>query len=156
MTDLGFFDVGSDCPDIKIEGGALKAELGLQTAVLISLYSDRRATLEELPPGESDPAGWWADEFEAVADDQIGSLLWTLKRAKISNALAGRVRDIVAESLQWMIDDGVAQSVDVSAELQLPSTVVFSVDILRPEGDSFFFRFAWDGQQQRFEQEQVA
>ena len=45
--DVGFFNVGAACPDMIIENGDLKADNGLETASLISLFSDKRVTLEQ-------------------------------------------------------------------------------------------------------------
>ena len=114
--DVGFFDVGTDCPDMVIENGDLKADNGLQTSALISVFSDRRVTLEELPAGDTDQRGWWADLIAESKGDLIGSRHWILDRVKASEGSAVEMESILKEAFEWMLDDGVASNVIVSAE----------------------------------------
>lgn len=82
----------------------------LETALLVSLFSDRLAAEnDDAPDNTGDRRGWWAD-----GDTPIGSRLWLLARAKQTNETLQRAYDFVAESLQWLIDDGVVQSFDIS------------------------------------------
>lgn len=144
--DVGFFDVGTDCLDIVIENGDLKADNGLDTAAFISLFSDRRVTLEELPAGEDDRKGWWADLISEPIDDEIGSKLWTLERSKINNATAAELETILEEAFKWMLDDGISNSVVVTAEQLGINEIRGSVEISKPDGSSHPFKFIWDGQ----------
>ena len=50
--------------DIVRDGSRFAEDGGLETAVLMSLFLDRRANDDdELPDGESDPRGYWGDAF---------------------------------------------------------------------------------------------
>ncbi|NCB53153.1 MAG: hypothetical protein EOM54_14955, partial [Clostridia bacterium] len=40
-------------------GADLSSDKGLETAVIVSLFTDRRADGEELPPNEKTKRGWW-------------------------------------------------------------------------------------------------
>ena len=146
--DVGFFDVKSSCPDLVIENGDLKADPGLETASLISIYSNKRVSFEELPPGEKDRQGWWADLISELNGDKIGSRLWSLERVgKVNDATAVELEDILAEAFEWMLEDGIAASVVVNAEITGLNEIKGTVDIYRPEGDNIPFKFIWDGQQ---------
>src|ERR1700753_4183597 len=75
---------------------------GLQSAVMLSLFTDRRAPAGFTPPVGSPPGlrGWWGDTYTGR---QIGSWLWTLDRS-IKNgdaALLLAVQDICTVALQW-------------------------------------------------------
>ena len=145
--DVGFFDVGRACPDLVIENGDLKADNGLETAGLISLFSDRRVSLEQLPAGETDRMGWWADLISEPLADEIGSRLWVLERTgKVLNATAVEMESMLAEAFQWMLDDGIAAQVKVSAARTGTSEIRGNVEILKPDGDNIPFKFVWDGQ----------
>ena len=74
-------DIGAG--DLCVVGADLLADDGLETAVLLSLFSDRRAREEEIPPGQTWRRGWWGDLL-ADDQDQIGSKLWLLEREKQS------------------------------------------------------------------------
>jgi len=146
MQDVGFFNVDGYNADLVIENGDLKDDSGLETAVLISLFTDKRATLEELPTGEQSQKGWWADQISTPSDDQIGSLLWTLDRSKINESTVVAVEDLAKKALQWMIEDGLAKSVEVSAEISDSQRVNFAVAITRPDGKDVTFEVFWNAQ----------
>ncbi|HCY15624.1 MAG: hypothetical protein A2Z93_06120 [Curvibacter sp. GWA2_64_110] len=99
---------------------SLELEDTLQTAVIISLFSDARATDDDkLPMNETDRRGWVGDEF-ASADfdsrpDPWGSRLWTCYTGKAATEVLETARFAAFEALQWMVRDGVASRVEVSA-----------------------------------------
>lgn len=145
--DVGFFDTGEACPDLKIENGDLKADNGLETAALISVFSNKRVTLEQLPQGETDRMGWWADLISEAEGDQIGSRHWVLERlGKINTQSEIEMRSVLKEAFEWMLDDGIASRVEVDAERTDTNEIVGSALIYRPSGDNIPFKFVWDGQ----------
>lgn len=147
--DVAFLDVGGPNIDIDIQGGDLVAENGLETAVLVSLYSDRYVPPEELPPGfaeAGDPRGWWADAIAETPNDRIGSRFWLLARGKINNDTANLMREFAQEALLWMQEAGIAERVDTTSEVVSGQTVQLFVSILRPSGAQIPFKFLWDGQ----------
>ena len=83
--------------DWKIAAGAFVLDAGLQTAVLVSLFTDRVASPDFVPPAGSpqDRRGWWGDTYRRRP---IGSRLWQLYRAKKSGstALPNQVKDFCA------------------------------------------------------------
>ncbi len=145
--DVGFFDVGEACPDIVIENGDLKPDNGLETSALISLFSDRRITLEELPSGETGRMGYWADLTSDPIDDLIGSKLWLLERTgKVLESTAIDMEGHLTDAFEWMLEDGVASSVVVNAERTGLNEITGSVEIFRPNGENIPFKFIWDAQ----------
>lgn len=96
----------------------LESEEGLRTAVLLSLYTDRRANNDDTLPGDdSDRRGWLGDELMPDPDDRIGSRLWLLERSKVTSDMRADAENYIREALQWMIDDGVVLEVGVTTEL---------------------------------------
>jgi phage gp46-like protein len=131
--------------DLAILNNDLEAEEGLKTAILISLFTDRRVTAEELPPEERDRRGWWADALNAD-DDQIGSKLWLLKREKITTQVIAKFQQYCEEALQWLVDDGIAESVDVIVERSGTYQVSIEIDLIRGhDEDGQKYAFVWDG-----------
>ena len=106
--------------DLSIEDEDLESEDGLETAVIISLFTDRRARDDdELPdPNNLDKRGWWGDLVAEVADDQIGSRLWLLNRAKTTPDVLVKAKEYAEEALQWLIDDQGAMKIEVEVERQ--------------------------------------
>ena len=98
--------------------------------------------------GESDRKGWWADLISEPVGDEIGSRLWTLARkpGKLINIAIVEMEAILKEAFTWMLLDGVAASVNVTAEIISPREVKGTVEIIKPDGDDIPFKFVWDGQ----------
>lgn len=127
---------------LTILGDDLEGDPGLETAVLISLFTDARATDEDvLPDNSGDRRGWWAD-------NELGSKLWLLGRSKNTPDLPERISDYCRKALQWMIDEGVAKYVNVSVTSKDRESQNFVVDIVKPSGDKITFRYGviWDNQ----------
>jgi phage gp46-like protein len=111
---------GAD-PALTADGIDLLADNGLETAVFLSLFLDRRANADdEIPDGTTDPRGWWADEHADVPGDLIGSRRWLLDRSKRSGETAKRLQHYDTEALAWLIEDGVAESVTVTVTPRTP------------------------------------
>lgn len=135
MTDIALqFDPKHFVADIFMDGSDLASDEGLQTAVVLSLFLDRRAeTDDELPEG-GDRRGWWADAYPDVENDRIGSRLWLLSREKQLNQVLIRAREYAAEALQWLIDDGVAEAVEIDAYIPVRGVLRLGVIIERAGG----------------------
>lgn len=142
----GFFDTGANCPDLVIENGQIKFENGLETAVMISLFSDRYVSPENLPSGINESRGWWADDVISDDGDLIGSELWIYERGKITPQTANQMRDAAKASLDWMLESGLAKSVNVTSSVVTGERIDLFIEIARPEGDNIPFKFVWDGQ----------
>ena len=106
--------------DIQYNKGDLTRELGLETAVMMSLYTDRQASTDDILPDSNsiDRRGWWGDQITDFDGDQIGSRLWLLERSKITDDIISTAKFYIEESLQWMIDDEVVQNIEIEVERQ--------------------------------------
>ena len=156
MTDLALtFDTESGA-DIAIENGQLVLDDGLRTAILISLFSDARASVDDdLPAEGSDRRGWWGDDY--ARDDRsanrggaIGSLLWLLARSKILPETLARAREAALSALSWLGEDGIARAVDIAVEVQESRRLALSVLLDRPTGPArqrydFLWEASWAG-----------
>ena len=92
--------------DICVVGADLKAEEGLDTAIIVSLFTDARVREDELPPGHTWRRGWWGDGVDDEPDI-TGSKLWLLRREKATQEVLVRARGYIREALAWMLRDGV-------------------------------------------------
>jgi len=125
--------------DIKQSGGDLVAELGLETAVYMSLFTDRQANVDdEIPDGTDNRRGWWGDLVNNTNDDKIGSRLWLLDRSKTDDQTVADAKFYCEEALQWMIDDGVCMDIEVEVERQdiegSASRLAFRCSIMQSDG----------------------
>ena len=106
--------------DMAMSGSALLDDPTLETVVAISLFTHRLALPDDaLPdPKSADRRGWWADTYSDYANDNIGSRLWLLSRAKATVDIPQAAKGYALEALQWMVADGVASAVDCNCYLQ--------------------------------------
>lgn len=86
----------------------------LENAVTVSLFTDARCELDELPQGETDQRGYWGD-IDLPESESLGSKLWTLKREKVIPKTINRARDYADESLKWLVESGHLQAVRIEA-----------------------------------------
>lgn len=117
----------------------------LPRAVVNSLFCWRRAEPSDVRPGTSHE-GWWGDSFAAETGDRWGSRLWLLAREKLTPDVVNRAKQYAEEALQWLIDDGIAASVQVDAEVANNDRLNLAVTIFKPAGNvaaSLRFQDIW-------------
>lgn len=111
------FNGNNQSGDINVANGDLTTDDTIVPAVLLSLFCDRLADPSDLiPDGTTWRRGWWGDLLSEVDGDLTGSRLWILRRKKLTEETLNKARDYAVEALQWLIDDGIAQKVDVVSE----------------------------------------
>lgn len=99
-----------------IDGKEVSAAIdnSLYRAVIISFFSWMRA--DDSDDYDGSAYGWWGDSLSKIAGDKTGSKLWLLLRQKITDEVLMRAQEYAEQSLQWMIDDDLCSSIDVSVE----------------------------------------
>lgn len=141
MSDIALVWNGTEA-DLAIEGGDLVLEEGLQTAAVISLFSDRRARPDDiLPADDGDRRGWVGDAWPRVDGDQIGSRLWLLNREKDVPEALRRAREYARESLAWLIEDGIGASLDVQASVPMRGVLRLELTVNRRDGSTLNHQF---------------
>ena len=121
--------------DFTLQAADLALDTTLETAVLVSLFTDRRAPDDyTLPDGDDDRRGWWADAYPEIPDDQYGSRLWLLAWRKQDEATRLLAQQWAAEALQWLVDDGLATVVEVEAFYPRPLLLGLRMTIIEPSG----------------------
>lgn len=120
---------------VLLPDGTLDVSADLETMVIVSLFTDRRAEPNDrLPGGQTDPRGYWGDLFGAPRD-RIGSRLWLLTKATDQTPLLAR--GYCLEALQWMVEDAIASAVDVQCWFDTlnPRQLDIAVTITRGTGE---------------------
>lgn len=148
MSDIGLF-LKDNCFDLDIENGDLRADNGLETAVAISLFTERRVSEDELPDLEIDQRGWWGDMFPEIDQDKIGSRLWTMDRSKVTVETLRRSEELCREALEWMIEDALADAIIIQSEYNDNKQLIINIEITRPDENDIRFSVLWDEQEIR-------
>jgi phage gp46-like protein len=129
--------------------GQIEIGSDLQSAVVVSLFTDALATPDFTPnDGSADRRGWWGDSYGDPGDGHIGSNLWQLARSKKTQAVLGKAKSYCEQALAWLIADGVAASVAVVTEWQNGIRLAIRVTIAEPNGTVSTFGFGWVWAQQ--------
>jgi phage gp46-like protein len=139
-TDNGF--------DWKITIPGLAEEDGLETAVIISLFTDGQAKTDDILPSGDDRRGWWGDTISETEGDRIGSRLWLLSREKQLPGILAKAKEYAEEALRWLVEDGVAKSVTATAENFQEGALGLLVEITKPDGVATKYQFKrfWKGE----------
>jgi phage gp46-like protein len=143
------FDANTLLADLGISGGGLTMDPGLDTAVIISLFTDRRAEPDD-PIDPLSPTGdlrGWAGDLLAEPGDRIGSRLWLLRRAKMTDETISLVKAYAEEALQWLVDDGVATQVVCTATRVGLEAIELVNEVYRGAQPLGRWKFAWTAQQ---------
>ena len=135
----------------RLVNGDLATDGGLQTAVIISLFTDARADDDaELPAGERDPRGWWGDKLGSTSGDVTGSKLWLLSREKQEKRVMMLAEQYARESLQWLVDDRVAEKITVAASNPRQGWLYLEPAIYRARQRVTSFKFDYNWRAQEF------
>jgi phage gp46-like protein len=101
----------------------------IETAATISLFTERRVTVPEAPHPQS-LGGWWGESFPELEGDQEGSRVDAILATRKNDRVAHRqIEQAAVESLDWMLRDGVALSVNATVVDQLDTALCLQVEI---------------------------
>ena len=114
MSEIGLTWDGEDI-DLSFDADPL------ESAALISLFTDGRVAVEELPQGETDRRGFWGDALSQGT--KTGSRLWLLGREKKTPEVLRLHEDYAREALQWGTAAQVSGAYDDRNGLVLKITI---------------------------------
>jgi phage gp46-like protein len=115
--------------DIVYENGQPKMTDGFSTCVTLAIFGDPDFWQNELT---NDPAEKYISEFPEVV--RVGRV----NNATINNGVAA-----IKKALQFMIDSGMAKTINVTGSLLTVYAIQWTIDIQRDE-TSVRYRVNWD------------
>ena len=146
MTSLDLqlgFDGQLLCGDLTRAGADLAVDHSLATAVIISLFTDRRVDTPEVPQDQVSRRGWWGDMLAAnvtAPGDQIGSHLWLLRREKQTEETRRRAQEYCAQALAWLLEDKLVVNVSVRTAWIKRGMLGIDIDLQLPDGRDLSYR----------------
>jgi phage gp46-like protein len=98
--------------------GGLRAEQALHTATILCLFTDRRRPDGNAGDGQ-DPRGWWGNAIVIDGEPglELGSLLWTLERGIINEAVRALAQTYASEALATLKHQGAVARTAVAASI---------------------------------------
>lgn len=130
--------------------GGLKADAGLATAIILALFTDKRAP-ESAVLDDGDRRGWFGDRVDVRADlgeTDLGSWIWLYERSALTEDLPQRIQDAAIDALEPIRLQGAVTRFDVTVEMfREEERVDLTVEAFSQDGSSVFkqrFALLWD------------
>lgn len=101
--------------DIQIEKSDFASAYGFETAIPTSYFTDARASAAQVEEAER-RRGWVGNILYLDDGRQLGGLLWILDQARLTADTINFAKSFAQGALQWVIDDGLARSIQISIE----------------------------------------
>lgn len=120
----------------------LAADHALNTAILLSLFTWRRAEAYDQLPSGTDPQGWWGDLVDiddASSEAPLGSRLWLLRRSTLNAETARLAESYAYEALQPLVAQGaVAEFVCTATADPVKGFLVLEVSAYSQSGQQIY------------------
>lgn len=107
INNRGIYDITLD------SNGDLAIDDSFNTAIMMSLFVDKRADSSEVPVPES-RRGWWGNLMSDIPNDEDGSKVWLFYQSRMTLNDMNKLNDEVKDCLQWFIDDGYLNNLQSS------------------------------------------
>ncbi len=121
------FDSATGLRDIAIGAdGDLQSVDDFSTSIDLSILTNRRANSSEV----SQPIarrGWIGDLTPKTQGRKVGSKVWLFEQSRRDSDTINGIRDAVQEGLQWLIDEGQVERIEVAAAASGVSGVLVTV-----------------------------
>lgn len=130
-------DEQGGCFDLVVGEQDLATVDGLETTVAVLLFSDARAAPEDV----NDPSkrrGWVGN---ILRGSELGGMLWLASQVRNTQEIRNKIAHWAENSLQPLIDDGLASEVVVSTEQEGVRGMRLSVEIVVNEGNTLKFDY---------------
>jgi len=92
--------------------GDIETAQSLDTAILMSILAEMRATASEMPESHR-RRGWIGNE--STQGIEMGSKMWLFEQARITGSNLAELGVIINNGLRWMVQDSIAVSTSARA-----------------------------------------
>jgi phage gp46-like protein len=130
---------GEEAYDFRIDSnGDIETADQLDTALLMSLFCEARASASEMQPPEL-RRGWIGNL--ATPGVEIGSKIWLYEQARLTRSTLNGIVAEARSALAWMIEDDIALKIE--ADMTLDGLAII---LTRPNSEVLtrFYRL-WEG-----------
>jgi len=146
VSDLALKRLEDGTYDLDFESYDFRVTDGLENSVILSLGTfSRDSSLDNVKCNiKAAKGGWWADSLDEK-NGELGSRLYESIPGKSVDESSRVAEKLAADALQWMIDDGIASSVNCAANF-VENVIVLRISIRKPDGDenTFAYELNWE------------
>ena len=136
MNENGLFEIAQ-------KGGDFDTVDGLETAILVSLFTNSRRDESDI----SNPlnrGGWIGNWRTSKRPRELGGLCWTVEHERLTREVLNIARENAQNALAWMIDDGLCRNIEVETEPQNQSKIQYKITITSRDGIKYDYIYLWD------------
>lgn len=119
--------------DFTIKNGDFEGVEGFDTAIDMSLFTDRRATPDKVFKPEL-RRGWMGDTESPVNGREIGSWLWLLNQRRLTQDTLNEAISFARDALNWFVEDGVAKDIAVAGVIVPRGGIALTITITALDG----------------------
>lgn len=116
---------------------------GMETACLVSLFTDRRLP-ESVAPYPMSRSGWIGNIRTAKEPRQLGSELWALENARLTTYLLAQRKEACTRAFDWMLIDRAARSVSATSRYNSDGVVSDGIEITARDGVKYSAVYLWE------------
>ena len=120
--DKGYYDINFNA------SGDIETDQTLDTAIIMSIFEEARASANEVPASNK-RRGWLGNETTPAFEQ--GSKSWEFEQERVTGSILAELGVVINNSLQKLVDEGIAVSVKTNTPFLRNGIVVVSVDIGR-------------------------
>ena len=120
--DKGYYDFD------WTESGDISTDQALDTAILMSIFNEVRASAAEVPESNA-RRGWLGNQ--STPEFEQGSKQWLFGQERLTGSVLAELGPVVRNGLQWIIDEGIAVSVEVGNARIINNAVTIEVSLGR-------------------------
>ena len=131
----GFFD-------LILDGAEFGTVDGLETAIVISLFTDARAKASQVKSPDR-RRGWVGNILNIETGRQLGSRLWVYDQSRLTPDIMNAVAEEAKRCLFWMVQDGVARSINAGVEKISERAINIVIDIVTASGENRRYELLW-------------
>lgn len=102
--------------DIFINDEDIETGDDIETAIIISLFTWRRANPDDKLDSGQSRFGWFGDKIGGNDKFPLGSRLYLLARKTITPQTMREAEEFASEALKWMVEDKVVSSISCASE----------------------------------------
>lgn len=131
----------ADGGEVNVEGGLIEMDSGLATSVYLTLFGANHDD-----PGQGPhPRNWWGNLVENdPARKYRSESQYLIDGLPAIPANLRRIEDATERDLEWMLDTGAAQSINVTASMPGPKRIRRYIEIEATIGnDALVFEQNW-------------
>lgn len=135
--------IAGDLYDLDIiSTGDIRSEDFFDTAIIVSLFAERRANESEVAESRQQ-RGWIGNE--STPGFEMGSKIWLYEQSRLTKTILNGIEIAARESLQWLVDDEFAIRITKVKAIATTTGINLEIVITRPNSqvDRRYFDL-WD------------